>query len=532
VQLFETFNFDIIIILVLFVSVVTGMYYSFYKQIGKFLMLYLPFLILYFIFDIILNFYLGITNGGILKESTSQKIINVFIIYILSFIMIALIIKFVHLLFKPTVTARVLNDVSKTSRVAGALLGVMNAYLIIFLLMYLVNPLIDINYNNLLTKTINNSSNEVLTITKLNIVQNVNVEEHKDYQEAEEIFTGRAKLNALNKLTYELTKIDYISNDLKTLMYPTLSNASKELIDAVIIDNDYLSAVLKADESGIVFEKILVLEVANPDINNYQNYYNQLKNNDYLIIYQEYLNRESTSSNIEEVILLNKYEIINKFKNQKYEIIEIIENINIYNDYESILSIPEVTYSTLSNRVTFNENLLRSIDSLETLKEHLDSINSSEKEFSKVKTLKLLVDEALKNTDNVFKMNPNMCLSTRVILARNYKFYNEFEWTNNLLLNSYLINSLVSTKLAGYDLYHEYFFYRFLAFDLGTGEVISHDYYNLILERLEAVVVDGLINSKEASTFINLLLENKDSSFNDLVNRGQVGQITTVIPNT
>ena len=519
----ESFNFDIIILLILISSIIAGLYFNLYRQGRRTLALILPFIILTFIFNFIFDTIRNIEfiNNVIFNILGFFKIIHqetayALIVYFLSFILLSLFVRIVYSLFRVPVQKRVLNKSTSTSRILGAIFGLFSGYVLGMLFMFILNPFIGLNYEKPITKIYTETSNNVLTFSSLNELMNVNEQKYEDAKEVLGELTGR------NALTHyqEVIDIFYSFTDLEveftTTIIPSFTGGSAEVINSEDILRSFL----------VNSKTIMANEKANPNLKRLkeiEKYIN--KNTAYLQTYSSISDYEFTT--LSNYLITNQDELISELTNDLYKdnLNDKIETIKRYlenkDEYLSLLDYVSVDIfqDVLKYEYELNTNTDIVIDSFNKKYtnpslEHLINLNNL---FTKYNKNKELID----------MLNPHLSLSIKLTLSDRYSYYfvND-SILKNKLLRLYILDSITTPYVQGYKLYSEYVFYTKLVPGIDLDE-LSKDEFIVILNNLNKLVTDGIFSKDQAKIyFINLFTHN-DRFFN-LLNDDLIEEIKNI----
>src|SRR5690606_23993154 len=159
--------------------------------------------------------------------------------------------RLIYSLFKVPVRKRVLNKPSLMNKIISMFLGLVNGYVLGMLFMFIFNPLIGLNYDKPVTKFYIESTNEVLTFSSLNELQNVNIKRFNYYEDILNQLTGRTALNHYNDILAKFNEFESLEDELKDVLLLELSEASKVLIDS----SDILNSFYTNSDQIIVNEK-------------------------------------------------------------------------------------------------------------------------------------------------------------------------------------------------------------------------------------------------------------------------------------
>jgi hypothetical protein len=519
-NIFATFSFDVIILLVLAVSFLTGIYLGLYRQAGNTLVLALPLILLYFLFDAIMTVYIKITGLGFFKSSPHRHLFNVLIAYALAYVILAVFIWFIYRLFRPSVQKRVLNQPSRLFRILGGTLGLLSGYVICLILIYVIKPFININYHSPLTRVLIGTESKVITISKLNRYQNINVEKFHKYQKEINLLTGRTAFDFYSEAHDFLIYLPDLEIYLETEIHPLLSDASKALIEDNLEGNNYLQGLVKRVDNKRISELILENEKANNNFSLISSKYALLRKNEgYILVYYEYLNTDLTD--------LNFYTLINIFEENQEEILKEISDkerkevfnkgleASLYYKENSDFFINEFSsegeISDIAIYVKYFESLLKSLKLQEIADEFLKTDNSD------YPILKEIFRNYLKYKDRLIDLPPHLSFEAGIILSEEEKNWLQTPlWENHVLIKSYLLDCLSSSVNYGHELYSEYFFTKYLADPQGYDSFGIEEFQDVLL-KLDEQVTSGLLNQNVAEKYINSLLLESDSIVYDFV---------------
>ncbi|MGD9604800.1 MAG: hypothetical protein AB7V00_01430 [Bacilli bacterium] len=536
----STFNFDIIIVLVLIASIIAGAYYSLYRQIRKTMILIVPLVALYFVLPPLMTMIKSVSAvygilekvfafiGRFLKLSSYMNIMITGFIGVIAYILMALVIAFIFQIFATPVEKRVLRSTPTFSRVVAGLFGLINGYVLVILLMLFLKPITDINYHRPLTKIIADTSLVYLPVSKLNEVQNVNVTLHQEYQEAFNHLSGDQVANTMAFLDDINNEFIDINTYIDTVMFNQLSADSQTLITTHLTNDDYISSLLTDVDGTLVLQTVLTEEKNNLEIvtinekltfiANYRGYWtffstlftNPINTYDYSEIAQIYTdNIDSLTSIFSSIRLQHEFE-------------EHMENLLFFNTYYasfvSILGDGSVT-DFASYQTSFQNVMVSSFSDYVTA-----FVNYPFEASNPVLTsIKYMFQLANKNATNMALLNENMSKPAQIMLANRFEeWFSVPVWEAEVLINSYIKDSLGSYLAGGYCLYHEYFFFQYLSEGITFDDLFSVDDFSQMLTNLETTVNSGLITESQASGFIDGLFLLSDSIIFKLANHEQI----------
>ncbi|HNZ50402.1 MAG TPA: hypothetical protein PK087_01135 [Bacilli bacterium] len=539
-EYFSTFNFDIIIVLVLLASLITGAYYSSFRQGRKTLMLIVPLVALYFVLPPLMKFIKSTSAvdnllikivtfiGRYLKLSAYHNVMMTGLVALVAFIVMSLIIAFIYNLFAQSMEKQVLTSPTKFSRTLAALLGLINGYVLVILLMLLIKPVADINYHAPLSKLIGDTSTAYLPVSKLNEVQNINPTLHQEYQEAYDFISGNEVQNTLDYFVSLNDEFTDINTYIDTIMFNQLSTDSKALITAHLSGNDYVTALLTEVSGTLVLNTVLTKEKNHPEmttireklsyLNDYRAYWtlfstlltDPIASYDYQEIATIYLNNQETL-----LSLFSQLRLRNDFI-QKMNVLSLFAHY--YPAFKTILNdnaaIDFTSYRTRFN-LAMSNNLYKYAQAVVTY--------AFPERDNVVISLQTLFTEVLKQEPKMVLLDKNMGIPTQVILAKRYdEWFTTPLWETEVLINSYLLDSLGSHQTGGYPLYHEYFFFQYLSRGVTWDNQFSADDFVIMLNNLAGTVTNGLITSAQASAYLDGLLAQPQSVIRTLEQQGKM----------
>ena len=537
---FETFNFDIIILLILIASIITGIYFGFYRQARKTFTILVPFIVLYFVFEKIillletLSFY-SFIQDKVFKNVTKfiglSQYLNtttILVIGIIAYVLIALFVSFIFSLFKVSAIKQITKKPNTFSKVNACILAIINGYVLIIILMYSMKPLTNLNYNLFVTDLFTKTSNEVITISKLNEYQYLNVEKHQNYENAFAHLSGKKVYSIYLELNTFYESLDEINNQIKNEYYPSMTDESKTLIDDNLVGEDYIGCLLKTVNNRVVFLSILAHEKNSVNYTILREKYNYLLNHrGYIFINENLLSNDfSTYSVFElnEIFQNNKDEILNHFSDLRIrnDFIKKLEALNFFTShYDEYKNLVDDNINDLDAYLIAYENIFHDYDELAIFAnifvENYPDLQPNTIEFYIFTGL----NDFLNNQETIKLMNNNMSISTALTIINNNKLVNGDLSKFHPLLKAYLKDSILyPTK--GYDLYHEYFFYKYLAYNINLNDGLDIDDFNIILTNLDNSVNQNIISTQEAQVYLEALFSNSHSVIFDLRCRKKV----------
>lgn len=534
-RIFETFNFDIIILLVLIAMASSSLYFGLYRQTRKTLTLIGPIIVLYFLFNKIMklvnnsSFGFKISTGlsKLLKINIYQSMTYTMIIYIICWLILGFIIRFLYGIYRMPIEKKVLTKPSWISKVISLILGIINAYVIIMILMFALKPLITIDYEKPITKVFVKTSNDVVTVSNLNKFQNVNIQEYLEYQESIDYFTGYKVANHYQNIVDFLESLPNINETLKN-NFPNLSTASQEIITKDLIDDNYLQAFMSGEKT-INFKVVLKNEKTNPIYSELDALYNiLLSNKGYLFVYHKYLNNQLENYDyptLTKIILDNQEEILNQFVQTKSKdqflgvVADFSFQVTYRDEFFQILGIEDTI--TIKDQVQASEEMINSERLFSLAANFIEHFQDDNNPI--ITGIKKTFMKTLNSEKNINNISRQMSLAGKLVFGKDYEYWFVYHtWEKNILIKTYLMETISFQEANGYRLYSEYFFYEYLVSDFTFEEPIDIDDFNIILFRLNQIVVDDILKEPAAIRYLeNLFIDNR-SVLGCLIKKGLV----------
>ena len=199
---FATFNFDILAIIVFITGLLFGSYYGFGRQLKKTINLTLPFFILHFSLEHVIYFLLKINFIRQSKEkiflwlekhfviAKYENVIFCIFVGIILYLLIYLLIYLILKLFSQSKEKIILKKTSVLSRVLGAVSSVMNTYIYLTLLLFVLGTTMISSISKPLANVMAKTSTKVFDISLLNQYQNDNVQKYRMWTHAFEELNG------------------------------------------------------------------------------------------------------------------------------------------------------------------------------------------------------------------------------------------------------------------------------------------------------------------------------------------------------
>lgn len=520
-KIFESFNFDIIIILILISSIITGLYFNLYRQGRRTLVIILPIIILYFSYNLIYDSLRSITviSNFILSLIEKLKFKNIdstyaVVIYFFSYIFLGIAIRLIYSLFRVKVQKRVLSKATVSSKLLGAMFGILNGYVLGMLIMFILNPIIGLNYQKPITKVYIETTNDVLTFSSLNRLKNVNIKKYENTKSLLDEVTGRVALNNYEEILEVFDAFSNLEAELTNDVIPVLTSDSallldnEDLLNSLFLNKDKIYEFEKANEKIVRIKEIinfLTINKALLKVYNENTDYSYYQVSQYMINNQEDLLLE-LNKNLYKDNLLNQVNSFKYYSESRETYFELIDytSVDIYTD------------------VIYFENKIAS-DTEAFIEAYKAKIASNE-EFTNTELIEVF-DKYLKYKDLISNINSKASLSLKLTLVDkfNYYFFNPI-FLNNKLLKSYIVDSITNEEANSYELYSEYIFYAKLANGINLEE-LSKDEFIIILNNLDKLVADSILSKDEAVSYFTSLFRN---DFYGLLNSDLIEEIKNI----
>lgn len=344
---FESFDYDIIVLIIIFFSCIFGAYYGVKRELKHLVNFLLPLVILHFmlkkIFDIInektkiIVFLENFIESIFGLKNSKLSLITLLSFGIICYIILFLFLMLIFRIFKKKNEKLLLAKESKRSRLIGSILGIIEGYVISFITLCLVSNVFVINYNKPITSFISTTSKMVSKLSEYDYCENACESFEKlDYQFSI-VFGLRA-----NEIYKEfINEQDYIETD------KTKDEILKDYCN-YLYENDKDENQIKMELSYYFkYKEILINELnfLDCDLDEYSSEIEKIiKNNpnDVLLILRTF---------VEENDFYEMNYLLEKTKNNKI-ILGYSENIFKELAYQVIL----VTYSDIHSIINLSEN--------------------------------------------------------------------------------------------------------------------------------------------------------------------------------
>lgn len=278
---FESFDFDIIVLIIVSFTCIFGAYYGAKRETKHFLNILLPLLIMHFsvekMFELLmketkvfefLKYYISL----ILNDNQNEKNVELIILFLFSlvyYIVLFFIIFFVSNIFKLKNEKLLLIKETKKSRLFGALLGILEGYIISAFVLSFVSNIFVINYDKPITNFVSSTSKKVSYVSQYDIVNNA-YESYEDlYYQLMIVFGEKGK---------EIYQIAIQDESFSCEMSDVKDDVLKEYLKYLEQKKDYKDYKTKIEiENYLKYKKILIEEL---DLQEYDldEYYLEIKN--------------------------------------------------------------------------------------------------------------------------------------------------------------------------------------------------------------------------------------------------------------
>lgn len=156
-----SFNFDLLIIVIILLSIIKGYNRGLYRQLASTVSVAIPIILLqiwgHVIYNLIENNALFISSTtfiyGILKivANVNLAYVQMLLLYLIIFIILYLIIYYLFKIFGPSKKENLLNELSNTSKGLGSAFGLFAAYFIIVIGFTFIKPITNIDEDKPIT---------------------------------------------------------------------------------------------------------------------------------------------------------------------------------------------------------------------------------------------------------------------------------------------------------------------------------------------------------------------------------------------
>ena len=488
---FETFNFDILVIIIFIAGLVFGFYYGFSRQLKKTINLMLPFIILHFLMSYIISFLLKIefvveTKIAIfawlrkyfLFANYENSVFTIFIGIIL-YLILYLVISGILKIFNSNKEKTIFKQIKGTSRILGGVVSLFSSYIysMLFLFVFGATMMIDISrpISDLLSKT----SNGLFDISELHLYQNEKVYQYDELNKAFSSINGETAQEEYLKLRTLANEFTVMNEYFKNTLLPNVSETSRSRIIEASPNDNYVLGMMQMGERKTLFHYILLDETDNSLYKEFNEKYEYLlENRGYVYFFYEILENDFEEYTIEQIFtnLRDKKDQITTYflsENSIFNFNNTYKELEFYCDnsddlYRLINS--ETTSYTIEEYVSSFSECFKSLIEINDFKEKF--LLFYDKDVFKVMTemekdIFTVVKEAFlthdKNIDLINEMAYNLSYEAKITLVSDYKdFFQSHVWEDKILVNSFINDSLSFSEATGHDLYFEYMVYEYL----------------------------------------------------------------------
>lgn len=509
----EKFNFDVIIAIVVAGFIAFALYFRFKRQLAFTLSFLLPFIITYFLYDFIagLSEKTGVQAfiAKVLPFAGEKKYPAALTVAVLTYLLFFIIIRLFMLLLREPIEEQIVNRNKSYLKAINVVMGLLNAYATVMLLMFALTPVAAIDASQPVTATVMKTSNPVFAVSFLNDMKNKE-QEYADYRAALERLSGAKAAAAFEELTERLDGVAAENARFANDVYPGLNDASRELLSAHLDGGDYVAALLTATDQGLVLDRIIALEAESEVLSKLQEVRTKRDGHWdlYVLLRKEGADFEDFFA-VATAVTANTEHLAASFRtikdrtgffNRADELEFFLDN---YQNYQAALTDTPAgfdeyiesfsrLYADYDDLCAYAERLLRNFSAA-------DTVNAS---------IARALRRLLKCRDKA-KLYSDVPVAFNIVFAGDSgRWYVRNRWEKHYLFRSYLIDAITDPDATGYGLYHRYFFYRYLSPDA----IISADD---LLEGLTAQVSAGLLSKQQAMTYLKHLLTTADSVLRD-----------------
>ncbi|MGI6710469.1 MAG: hypothetical protein ACOX4W_03390 [Bacilli bacterium] len=523
--MWTSFNFDIIIIIITITILIVCFYQGFLKSLKSFLYIVLP---------------LGLTlmiNKTIIDSKILDPIIKFFYTFkygytlysifsgILVFGFILLVVWFFFKISRfnvENVTRRKIFGL----RFVSLVFGLIEAYVLIFIVMSLLYIVLPFKDSFPLTKTLLKTANQQYEVTEIARLQ-VDMQKYNQISTDVDIIDGnKIKRNYQEfKLSQDLIKeIDRRFNE---TIYGYLSTESKELLNSYlpVPNTGYARALLAKDGKSYVYDKIIKKERRNANIRAIKSFYKELFELEGWVLFTfdksipengslEVVTNEMVTSNtlfnekISSLKQLNKMlDIVDDFRVFKdvYPLVfdyfeTVLEDVNV--DISAGISYENLkVYQGYFNQLFYNASL--KVEFLNYLKDNYAS------EIRIINAVNRLEKSSVDST-----LNYNISISTNIFLTENPYYLNfSKRWKTNALIFAYVQDAIIVDNMHAQFL-TDYIYFNHL---LDTNpKVVNSSDVAFLLNSIEGLVNDKIIFEETAMMVLDAIVF--DGYLDDLEN--------------
>lgn len=513
--MWTSFNFDIIIIIITITILIVCFYQGFLKSFKSFLYIVLP---------------LGLTLM-INKTIIDSKILDPIIMFFYTFkygytlysifsgvLIFGFILLLVWFLFK--ISRFNVENVTRRKvfglRFVSLNFGLIEAYVLIFIVMSLLYIVLPFKDSFPLTKTLLKTANPQYEVTEIARLQ-VDMQKYNQISMDVDIIDGNKIKRNYQEFKMSQDLIKEIDRRFNETIYGYLSTDSKELLNSYlpVPNTGYARALLAKDGKSYVYDKIIKKERRNANIRAIKSFYKELFELEGWILFTfdksipengslEVVTNEMITTNtlfnekISSLKQLNKMlDIIDDFRIFKnvypdvYSYFEtVIDDVNV--DISAGISYENLkVYQGCFNQVFYNASLKEGF--LNYLKDNyanetriINAVNRLEKSS---------VDSTL---------NYDVSISSNIFLTENPYYLNfSKRWKTNALIFAYVQDAIIVDNMHARFL-TDYIYFNHLL-DTNTKVVNSSD-VSFLLNSIDELVTDNILFEETAMMVLNAIV--------------------------
>lgn len=515
--IFEKFNFDIVIAIVIAGFVAFALYFRFKRQLSLTLSFLLPFLLIYFSYDFIAGIAekTGFGNfiAKVLPFSAEKKYPTAIAIAVLTYFLFVIIIRLITLLFREPVEKQITNKDKTYLKIINVIMGLINGYAAIVLLMFVLSPVVEIDYERPVTAMVAKTSHPVFAVSFLNEIK-AKEREYAVYREAFRHLSGEQAAADLWAINRRLDEVEAENQFFAAVLYPELNADAKALIDSHLENGDFISALLTTVEEKEILDRVIIFHASTAILPQLQDFRDRAdKSIGYWRLYC-FLRGENIDFDdffaVTSSLAANGDRLSRDFRHLKEKTAfrkqaanfrHFLENYQEYgqllddepNDFGEYRESFSALYSDYDALCAYGERFLTAFSG------NGDPIIEDIK--TAFKRLLLCREKA--------KAYPDVPADVNIVFASDDgKWYLKNRWEKDNIFRSYIIDAITNPDSSGYALYHRYIFHRY--FDL--DKTITA---NALLGGLDTLVLKGLLSEKQATDYLKHLLADARSALRD-----------------
>lgn len=459
------FNFDFVIITVLLFGIFFYFYRGFVKSAIRLFQLGLFFVVVELInkklvllaefqkFSASINKLIN-NSAKFFKISELPSLLSVWIIYLIIFIIIWAIISLCKLIFRPSVEKELTHKPKIYSRILGSIIGFVNAYLALVLIIALGFDIIPYQKKGL-TRVFVEQSLKISSFENYNYYRLTIKDEYDDLKEAEDYLTNRLLTSITTKIFAIDSEMRNIENDfLVNLDILITSSTAKSLINNHLPTTNlsvagYTKALLAKAGNQKIYQIVQSEEEnalsTNPHLSRLVRYFTFLEQNQIYIELLFAFNEDLTTSNLTSLynFILDEDNGYLQHFNELSLALEVYQGLNqwIYDQ------VKDETSGTTYEEVIAN-----------VLKDHQKTLALAKKFQNHYQTnfnnpsLKVIGEkynflfrQYEKYAKQIETINQNINISNKIILVKTFKDPSKFKLVQNPLLWGYFTDVIDGT---------------------------------------------------------------------------------------